>query len=79
MKTNAEMRTYLSGLLDHEHDCKLEKCPACQSAHNIYESARSLIFSGVAYPDVAIRAKKQAMETGTSTGRARKASAQRAA
>jgi hypothetical protein len=79
MSTNDEMRRYLYYLLDHESDCVRENCPICESARNIYETGRGLIFSRVAYPHVAITAQRAATATGQPLSGARKASAKRAA
>ena len=77
MTKNDEMRIYLDFVLDHERGCALENCETCQTARNIYESVRGLLFSGVPYPQVAIMAKRAA-ETGRPAGSVRKA-AKRAA
>lgn len=79
MSTNNEMRTYLDYVLDHERDCILENCPICQSAQNIYESVRSLIFSDVSYPGVAISARLGAADAVRSAAGVRKVSARQAA
>ena len=79
MTQNDEIRSYLDHMLEHERACALENCPACQSAQKVYETVRGLIFSGVAYPQVAITARRGATEAGKPAGSARKASAKRAA
>ena len=79
MTHNDEMRSYLDYVLDHERGCALENCPTCQSARNVYEHIRALIFAEMPYPQVAITARRSAAEAGKPAGTARRASAKRAA
>ena len=53
---NEDMRVYLQELITHERVCAGETCRFCQSARNVYELVRSLIFSEVVYPDVTVAA-----------------------
>ncbi len=54
---NDEMRVYLQELMEHERTCDAEDCGVCESAHNVYQVVRSLVFSEIVYPDVAIAAR----------------------
>ena len=76
MAQNDEIRTYLDYLVGHERECTRDNCPTCQSARNVYESVRSLLFSGVPYPAVTITARRSSAPSPAS---GRKASARRAA
>jgi len=74
MSTNDEMRAYLSYLVGHQQDCTAENCPDCQTAQSVYEHIRSMIFSAVAYPQVAIPAGKRAATAAAGAGAGRKTS-----
>jgi hypothetical protein len=74
MSTNDEMRAYLSYLVRHQQECTVENCRDCQTAQNVYEYVQGMIFSVVAYPQVAIPAGRRAAAAASSTGSARKAS-----
>ena len=78
MTTNKEIREYLDYLLEHEATCARENCAVCRCAQNIYESARKLLFAGIAYPEVTITARRGASERPKPAGSARRA-AKRAA
>ena len=69
MSTNDEMRAYLNYLTRHQQDCAAENCPDCKTAQNVYESLRSMIFSAVAYPQVAIPAGRRAAAAAAGAGR----------
>ena len=56
MTANSEIAVYLEDLLDHEASCKEETCARCQSLRNICQAVRTLIFSQVVFPRVAIAA-----------------------
>lgn len=73
MSTNDEMRGYLSYLVKHQKECTVENCAVCQTAQSIYEYTRNMIFSMVAYPNVAIPAGRRAVGAAAS-GSGRKAS-----
>jgi len=79
MTTNQEIREYLDYLLDHEGTCVRENCAVCQCARNVYDSARNLIFAGIAYPGVTITARRGASASPKPAGTARRASAKKAA
>ncbi|MBZ5577333.1 MAG: hypothetical protein LAP40_12300 [Acidobacteriia bacterium] len=79
MTHNDEMRAYLDYLVSHERDCARESCPTCQSAQNIYESVRGVIFADVTYPGVAITARRGVTQAANATGNGRRASAKKAA
>lgn len=74
MSANDEMRAYLSYLVRHQQECTVERCPDCQTAQNIYDFTRNLIFSVVAYPNIAIPAGRRAASAAAASGSARKAS-----
>ena len=74
MSANDEMRAYLSHLVRHQQECTLEQCPDCRTAQNVYDFTRSLIFSMVAYPNVAIPAGRRAASATAVSGSGRKAS-----
>ena len=78
MSANDEIRGFLEHLVDHERDCARENCPICQSAQNMYESVRNVIFSDVSYPNVTITARRQAAQGAIAAPGARK-SAKKAA
>lgn len=69
MSTNDEMRAYLSYLVQHQQECTAESCPVCQTAQNVYEHVREMIFSVVAYPQVALPAGRRAAVAASGTGR----------
>ena len=73
MSANDEMRAYLSYLVRHQQECTVENCADCQTAQNIYEFTRSMIFSVVAYPEVALPAGRRAVAA-SAAGTGRKAS-----
>jgi hypothetical protein len=62
MTANSEIAVYLEDLLDHEAGCNEETCARCQSLRNICQAVRTMIFSHVAFPRVAIAAKSRARE-----------------
>lgn len=62
MTANTEIAVYLEDLLDHKASCKEETCARCQSLRNICQAVRTLIFSQVVFPRVAIAAKTRARE-----------------
>ena len=74
MTTNDEMRAYLSYLVQHQQECTAEDCPECRTAQNVYEHIRNIIFSVVAYPQVAIPAGRRAVVASSNAGAGRKAS-----
>jgi hypothetical protein len=74
MSANDEMRAYLSYLVRHQQECTVEQCPDCLMAQNVYEFTSNLIFSVVAYPNVAIPAGRRAARAATASGSGRKAS-----
>ena len=74
MSVNDEMRSYLSYLVRHQQECTAENCADCQTAQNVYDFTRNLIFSAVAYPNVAIPAGRRAASATTASGSGRKAS-----
>lgn len=78
MSGNDEIRGFVDFLVDHERDCARENCPICQSAQNVYESVRNVIFSDVSYPNVTITARRQAAQAATAAPGPRK-SAKKAA
>jgi hypothetical protein len=78
MSGNEEIRGFLDYLVDHERGCTRENCPICQSAQNVYESVRNVIFSGVSFPSVTITARREAAQATTAAGASRK-SAKKAA
>jgi hypothetical protein len=78
MSGNDEIRGFLDYLVDHERDCARENCPVCQSARNVYESVRNVIFSDVSYPNVTITARRESAQAIGATGASRK-SAKKAA
>ena len=59
MTANKEIAVYLEDLLDHEGGCKVENCVRCQSLRNICQAVRSLIFSEVVFPQMAIAARSR--------------------
>lgn len=71
MTQNDEMRAYLDYLIGHERECARENCCTCRSTQNIYESVKTLIFSGVPYPEVTLTARR-AGHAATSTGGGRR-------
>ena len=74
MSANDEMRAYLSYLVRHQQECTVENCADCQTARNVYDFTRNLIFSVVAYPNVALPAGRRAASTTAAPGSTRKAS-----
>ena len=74
MSTNDEMRAYLSYLVRHQQECTVEKCADCRTAQSIYDLTRNMIFSVVAYPNVAIPSGRRAASAATASGSGRKAS-----
>lgn len=78
MSGNDEIRGFLDYLVEHERDCARENCPVCQSAQNVYESVRNVIFSDVSYPEVTITARRSAVSVASAPGVPRK-SAKKAA
>ena len=74
MSVNDEMRAYLSHLVRHQQECAVENCADCRTAQNIYDFTRNLIFSVVAYPNVAIPAGRRAAGTAAASAAGRKAS-----
>ena len=79
MSQNDEMRAYLEYLVSHERECARENCPTCQSARNIYESVKSVIFADVTYPQVAITARRVAAQAANANSGGRRTSAKKAA
>ena len=79
MSANDETRAYLYYLLDHQRGCESEDCLACRSARNILELTRNLIFSAVAYPQVALTGQRKAAHAAVAASGGRKGSARRAA
>lgn len=78
MSGNDEIRGFLDYLVEHERECARENCPLCQSARNVYESVRNVIFSDVSYPNVTITARRGTVQTASAPGVPRK-SAKKAA
>ena len=74
MSPNEEMRAYLSFLMRHHQDCTVENCRDCQRAQGVYALARNMIFSAVAYPNVAMPAGRRAAGIAGTPGSGRKAS-----
>lgn len=74
MSTNDEMRAYLNYLLRHQQECTAENCSTCQSAQSVYEFTRSRIFSVVAYPNVALPARRRVASAASASGSGRKTS-----
>ena len=74
MNTNDEMRTYLSYLVRHQKDCAGANCPDCKTAQSVYEFTRSMIFSVVSYPNVAIPAGRRPAGAASASGPGRKTS-----
>lgn len=74
MNTNDEMRSYLSYLVRHQKDCAGGNCPDCKTAQSVYEFTRNMIFSAVAYPNVAIPAGRRGAGAASASGSPRKAS-----
>jgi hypothetical protein len=79
MSANDETRAYIYYLLEHQRGCESEDCLACRSAKNILESARSLIFSAVAYPQVALTGQRKPAHAAVAAGGGRRGSTRRAA
>jgi len=59
MTANEEMRAFLKYLLRHQQECTAENCADCQTADHVYEFTRTMLFSAVAYPQVAIPAGRR--------------------
>ena len=74
MTANEEMRAFLNYLLRHQQECTAENCPDCQTAQNVYEFTRNMIFSVVAYPQVAIPAGRRTAAAASASGSGRKTS-----
>lgn len=74
MSANDEMRMFLSYLVQHQQECTVENCVECQTAKNIYDFARNLIFSVVAYPEVVIPAGRRVARTAAGAASGRKTS-----
>ena len=74
MSVNDEMRAYLSYLVRHQQECTAENCADCQTAQNVYEFTRGMIFSAVAYPNVAIPAGRRAVAAAAAAATGRKTS-----
>lgn len=79
MSTNDEMRAYLSYLVRHQQECTAENCADCQTAQSIYEFTRNMIFTVVAYPNVAIPAGRRAASAASSSSGAARKTSRRAA
>ena len=69
MSTNDEMRAYLSFLVRHQQECTVENCRDCQRAQSVYELARNMIFSAVAYPNVAMPVGRRGPAAASGPGR----------
>ncbi|GEM_PF-3380291 len=74
MSTNDEMRAYLSYLVQHQQDCTVENCADCRTAQNVYEYIQKMIFSVVAYPQVAIPSGRRAAAAASANASGRKTS-----
>lgn len=74
MSANDEMRMFLSYLVQHQQECTAENCPDCQMAKNVYDFARNLIFSVVAYPEVVLPAGRRTAAAASAGAGGRKAS-----
>ena len=74
MSANDEMRAFLSYLVRHQQDCTAENCTDCQTAQNVYAFTRNMIFSAVAYPQVAMPPGRHGATAASATGTVRKTS-----
>lgn len=74
MSVNDEMRSYLSYLVRHQQECTTENCADCRTAQNVYDFTRNLIFSAVAYPNVAIPTGRRAAGAAAASTTGRKTS-----
>lgn len=73
MSANDEMRSFLNHLLRHQQECTDENCADCRTAQHVYEFTRNMIFSVVAYPQVALPGRRTAAVASTA-GSVRKTS-----
>ena len=57
MNSDQELLVYLDSLLNHECPTDFEGCTACESLNRILQAVKSLIYSGVIYPEVTLRSR----------------------
>ena len=57
MNSDQELLVYLDFLLNHECPPAFEACTACESLNRILQAVKSLIYSGVIYPEVTLRSR----------------------
>jgi hypothetical protein len=74
MSANDEMRAFLNQLLRHQQECTAENCANCQAAQHVYEFTRNMIFSVVAYPQVALTGGRRPAAAASAAGSGRKTS-----